>query len=229
MGLMRGRAPIRRTMEYLKQGKLFLKPNLKIMLSNVIPNHPASSGLQEFIFWHLPQLQYKNQEVQFLTFRCISPTPYIQFINMHGESIAMDCYGQNKEDVYEKFFKTFCYTDLDLITKIRDQQMYGSDLKNNRPENFGPKFRRNCICLVDGQVPCPAFETLPKELRGKYTPLNTRNKWRKIEEALLQKGQETEVPSDDDILVTTGPNFTRLLWMVLTSPNLNGCRLKAVH
>lgn len=46
MGLMRGRAPIRRTMEYLKQGKLFLKPNLKIMLSNVIPNHPASSGLQ---------------------------------------------------------------------------------------------------------------------------------------------------------------------------------------
>lgn len=78
-------------------------------------------------------------------------------------------------------------------TKIRDQQMYGSDLKNNRPENFGPKFRRNCICLVDGQVPCPAFETLPKELRGKYTPLNTRNKWRKMEEALLQKGQETEV------------------------------------
>lgn len=46
MGLMRGRAPIRRTIGYLKSSQLFLKPNLKIMMSNIIPNHPASYGLQ---------------------------------------------------------------------------------------------------------------------------------------------------------------------------------------
>nr|XP_022299384.1 28S ribosomal protein S25, mitochondrial-like [Crassostrea virginica] len=192
MGLMRGRAPIRRTIGYLKSSQLFLKPNLKIMMSNIIPNHPASYGLQEFIFWHLPQLQYKNQRVQFLTFRCISPTPYIQLINVHGESLAMDCYGQSKEDIFKEFSTSFCYPkqDIERISQIRDRQMYGADIKNSRPEKFGPQYRRNCICLVEGQVPCPAFEKLPKEMRGKYTPLSTRNKWRVAEEELLQLGQE---------------------------------------
>ena len=75
-------------------------------------------------------------------------------------------------------------------SQIRDRQMYGADIKNSRPEKFGPQYRRNCICLVEGQVPCPAFEKLPKEMRGKYTPLSTRNKWRVAEEELLQLGQE---------------------------------------
>lgn len=163
------------------------------MMTNVIPNNPASSGLQEFIFWHLPQLRYKNPSVQFLTFRCIAPTPYIQFINAHGESIAMDCYQQSKEDVHDEFLQTFCYTDIEMMTKIRNQQLYGVDIKTRRPELFGPSYGRHCICVVAGQVPCPAYEKLPKEMRGKFNPLNARNKWRKAEEEVLGTNQETEV------------------------------------
>ena len=33
---------------------------------------------------------------------------------------------------------------------------------------FGPDLERTCICEVPGQVPCPGFVALPKEMTGKY-------------------------------------------------------------
>lgn len=38
------------------------------------------------------------------------------------------------------------------------------------PANFGPKkyFARECICEVEGQVPCPGNTPLPREMTGKY-------------------------------------------------------------
>ncbi|XP_062574326.1 uncharacterized protein LOC134236166 isoform X1 [Saccostrea cucullata] len=105
----------------------------------------------------------------------------------------MDCYQQSKEDVHDEFLQTFCYTDIEMMTKIRNQQLYGVDIKTRRPELFGPSYGRHCICVVAGQVPCPAYEKLPKEMRGKFNPLNARNKWRKAEEEVLGTNQETEV------------------------------------
>jgi small subunit ribosomal protein S25 len=38
------------------------------------------------------------------------------------------------------------------------------------PANFGPKkyCLKECICEVEGQVPCPGTTPLPKEMTGKY-------------------------------------------------------------
>lgn len=38
------------------------------------------------------------------------------------------------------------------------------------PAHFGPRkyCLRECICEVEGQVPCPGLVPLPKELTGKY-------------------------------------------------------------
>ena len=38
------------------------------------------------------------------------------------------------------------------------------------PANFGPKkyCLRECICEVEGQMPCPGHTPLPKEMTGKY-------------------------------------------------------------
>ena len=33
---------------------------------------------------------------------------------------------------------------------------------------FGTDLERTCICEVPGQVPCPGFVALPKEMTGKY-------------------------------------------------------------
>lgn len=43
-------------------------------------------------------------------------------------------------------------------------------MQASNPANFGPKKYcvRECICEVDGQVPCPGTTPLPKEMTGKY-------------------------------------------------------------
>ena len=33
----------------------------------------------DFVFWHLPQLQYKNPSVQMLTFKDTTPSPFFRF------------------------------------------------------------------------------------------------------------------------------------------------------
>ena len=34
--------------------------------------------------------------------------------------------------------------------------------------NFGEDYPRQCICEIPGQVPCPGWQPLPDELRGKW-------------------------------------------------------------
>lgn len=43
-------------------------------------------------------------------------------------------------------------------------------MQASHPANFGPKkyCLRECICEVEGQVPCPSTTPLPKEMTGKY-------------------------------------------------------------
>ena len=36
------------------------------------------------------------------------------------------------------------------------------------PANFGHNFDRQCICAVPGQIPCPGFKEMPKEMQGKW-------------------------------------------------------------
>lgn len=40
--------------------------------------------------------------------------------------------------------------------------------KKDNPANFGYGCERPCICIVPGQIPCPATCPLPKHMRGKY-------------------------------------------------------------
>ena len=34
--------------------------------------------------------------------------------------------------------------------------------------NFGEGCSRHCICLVEGQMACPRYKTMPEFMRGKY-------------------------------------------------------------
>lgn len=78
MPFMKGRAPIRRTIKYLEAGKLVLKDNIKILSINynIFGNH--HEGAKSFVFWNLPQLQYKNPNVQVVTFKNMTPSPFIR-------------------------------------------------------------------------------------------------------------------------------------------------------
>lgn len=43
-------------------------------------------------------------------------------------------------------------------------------MQASNPANFGPRkyCLRECICEVEGQVPCPGATPLPKEMTGKH-------------------------------------------------------------
>ena len=46
------------------------------------PNHVGTS---EFVFWNVPQIQYKNPDVQIATIKNTTPTPFITCYLEDGE------------------------------------------------------------------------------------------------------------------------------------------------
>ncbi len=49
---------------------------------------------------------------------------------------------------------------------LEEEKQFASMTANKA--NFGYVFERQCICEVPGQVPCPAWQPLPKEMTGKW-------------------------------------------------------------
>lgn len=78
MPFMKGRSPIRRTIQYLQAGKLVLKDKIKIFSVNYNIHGKHHEGAKAFVFWTIPQLQYKNPDVQVITFRNLTPSPFIR-------------------------------------------------------------------------------------------------------------------------------------------------------
>jgi len=75
---MVGKAPIRRTLKYLENHSLILKERVKIFSVNYNTHGENHEGAKEFVFWHLPQLHYKNPNVQIVTFKNMTPSPFIR-------------------------------------------------------------------------------------------------------------------------------------------------------
>lgn len=162
MPFMKGPAPIRRTWNYLMKGDLLFKKNIQIMTVNYNVDQKSSVGAYEFAFWELPRMQFKNPEVQFLKFKNLTPTPYIQFYFKNGENLLVDVYGKSKEEISQHMKNTFC------LSKEAEEAEKEKEVIN--PANFGPKYRRHCICEVPGQVPCPSYVPLPEHMKGIKKP-----------------------------------------------------------
>lgn len=75
---MKGNAPIRRTLNYLNAGKLVLKDSVKIFSVNYNIFGEHHDGARNFVFWKLPQVQYRNPGVQVVTFKNLTPSPFIR-------------------------------------------------------------------------------------------------------------------------------------------------------
>lgn len=143
---MIGRAPIRRTIEYLEAGRLVLKDSVKILsvnynvygdhhrgarydsrYGNAISNnsHHFHFLSRDFVFWKLPQIQQKNPYVQIVTFKNMTPSPFIKCffgkIGCHylrqntdeinfifadtGHQMLVDIDSKSKEEIYEHLIK----------------------------------------------------------------------------------------------------------------------------
>nr|CAG4652242.1 EOG090X0FQ5 [Triops cancriformis] len=162
MPFMKGAAPIRRTLNFLEASKLVLKNNVRIFSLNYNTREEHHAGAREFVFWHLSQLQYKNPSVQVITFKNLTPSPFITCYLDNGEEILMDIDGKNKDEIVERIKKIICKPDMVLDAETRAAE------KKDNPANFGKGCDRHCICEIPGQIPCPSVVPLPKAWRGKY-------------------------------------------------------------
>lgn len=75
---MKGREPVRRTLQYLSSGRLVLKDKIKIFSLNYNTYGKHHEGARAFLFWTIPQLQYKNPNVQIVTLKNMTPSPFIR-------------------------------------------------------------------------------------------------------------------------------------------------------
>lgn len=162
MLVMKGRAPIRRTIQYLKAGKLILKSRIQIFSINynVLDSHHA--GARQFAFWILPQVQYKNPNVQVVRLRNMTPSPFIRCYYEDGKQILIDIDSQTKEDILEHLIKVVGKTQ-----EILTRESHVTEIRHN-PANFGVGCEKPCICQMEGQLPCSAVVPLPYHMRGKY-------------------------------------------------------------
>ncbi|CAH1987651.1 unnamed protein product [Acanthoscelides obtectus] len=162
MPFMKGPAPIRRTLKYLGAGNLVLKDQIKIFTINYNVSGIHHHGTRDFVFWYLPQIQYKNPHVQISTLKNMTPTPFIRCFYETGDEMLIDTFGRTKEEINEHLVKTVGKTKEVLAAETVAKE------KKDNPANFGVACERHCICEVPGQVPCPGTCPLPKSWRGKY-------------------------------------------------------------
>ncbi|GBP16958.1 Probable 28S ribosomal protein S25, mitochondrial [Eumeta japonica] len=166
MGFMKGRAPIRRTLNYLNAGKLIMKDSLKVFSLHYNVVGKNNVGAKEFVFWYLPQIQYKNPNVQIVTLKNLTPTPFIKCYFDDGRQILVDIDDKPKEDIIEHLVQT-----IGKSKEVLQKEIEAAEKKDN-PANFGVGCERACICEAYGQVPCSGVVLLPKFMRGKYAFCN---------------------------------------------------------
>ncbi|XP_072911932.1 small ribosomal subunit protein mS25 [Hemitrygon akajei] len=161
---MKGRFPVRRTLEYLRSGTLALKDSVKVMTVNYNTHGQLSEGARKFVFFNIPQIQYQNPWVQIVMFKNQTPSSFLRFYLGDGKQVLVDVEGKNHREITEHV-KT-------ILGKSQEVQHAEELVKNeySHPAHFGNKkyCLRECICEVEGQVPCPGLVPLPKELTGKF-------------------------------------------------------------
>ncbi|KAK5645781.1 hypothetical protein RI129_004245 [Pyrocoelia pectoralis] len=162
MPFMKGRAPIRRTLRYLEAGKLVLKNEIKILTINYNTLGKHHQGTEEFVFWYLPQIQYKNPDVQVVTLKNMTPSPFVRCFYETGHQMLIECDSKSKEEIHEHLLKVVGKSE-----QVLKAEAIAKEKKDN-PANFGVGCERHCICEIPGQVTCPQIVPLPFHMRGKY-------------------------------------------------------------
>nr|XP_003409790.1 28S ribosomal protein S25, mitochondrial [Loxodonta africana] len=161
---MKGRFPIRRTLQYLGQGDVIFKESVKVMTVNYNTQGKLGEGARKFVFFNIPQIQYRNPWVQIMMFKNMTPSPFLRFYLDTGEQVLVDVETKSNKEIMQHIKKILGKSKETLEKEEEEKRQL------SHPAHFGPRkyCLRECICEVEGQVPCPALVPLPKEMRGKY-------------------------------------------------------------
>ena len=133
MPFMHGLAPIRRTTKYLNSAGLVFKERVKIMTVNFndTETDAAHKGAQDFVFWNIPQVQFKNPDIQIVTLKNMTPSPFITCFLEDNTKVYFDVDSQSNKEILDRLIQTLGKTKETL-----DAEAQAAAEKNN-PANFG--------------------------------------------------------------------------------------------
>lgn len=159
MPFMKGPAPWRRTLDYLKSGTLVFKEKVKVCSISYNEHEPTSEGLKRFVFWHLPQIQFKNPQVQCVQLKNIVKSPFISFHladdNNNLDKLLVNCYMKTHTEILDYCQKLVGKTALEIEQEAQ---------KN--PANFGKGCSRFCICQVPDQMACRKLNAVCQNIKS---------------------------------------------------------------
>ncbi|XP_054831917.1 28S ribosomal protein S25, mitochondrial isoform X2 [Eublepharis macularius] len=135
---MKGRFPIRRTLQYLSQGDVIFKDAVKI--------------------------QYKNPWLQIVMFKNMTPSPFVKFYLDTGEQVLVDVEEKTNKEIVQHIKKILGKSE-ETLQKETKEKMKLRHPATFGPRKY---HLRECMCEIKGQIPCPGEIPLPKEMRGKY-------------------------------------------------------------
>ncbi|MGH0150112.1 UNVERIFIED_CONTAM: hypothetical protein FKN15_016469 [Acipenser sinensis] len=130
---MKGRYPIRRTLEYLQKGDIVFKNTVKIMTVNYNTHGELSDGARKFVFFNIPQIQYKNPWVQVMMFKNLTPSPFLKFYLDDGDQVLVDAEGKDHKDISQHVKKILGKSE----EVLRAEEL--ARMVHSNPANFGPK------------------------------------------------------------------------------------------
>merc|ERR1712240_793264 len=147
------------------------KDRVKIMTVNFneADSQTHHSGTRDFVFWNLPQVQYKNPGVQIVTLRNMTPSPFITCFLDDNSKVYFDVDSQSNREIMERLIKTLGKTKQTLEEEARAEKINPADFGLRQGKN------RHCICAEPGQLPCPSMVPLPRHWRGKWW--NQGHRW----------------------------------------------------
>ncbi|XP_012512343.1 PREDICTED: 28S ribosomal protein S25, mitochondrial [Propithecus coquereli] len=144
-----GRFPVRRTLRYLSQGDVVFKDAVKVMTVNynsrgergegASPRRPRALSLGPCSARRLPLAD-------------------------SGEQVLVDVETKSNAEIVQHIRKILGKSEDALRKEERQKQQLA------HPANFGPRkyCLRECMCQVEGQVPCPGLVPLPRDMTGKH-------------------------------------------------------------
>lgn len=160
MPFMKGKAPVRRSLQYLNAGRLALKEKIKVFSVNYNTYGDHHEGARDFVFWNIPQIQHKNPNVQVVTFKNMTPSPFIRCYYENGKQMLIDIDSKNRDEIMQHLIQ--------VVGKSLETLKAESKLAEDNPANFGVGCVKHCICEIPGQLPCPGVVPVPQHMRGKY-------------------------------------------------------------
>ncbi|XP_033103340.1 probable 28S ribosomal protein S25, mitochondrial [Anneissia japonica] len=162
---MIGKFPLRRTLRYLKDGKVHLIDRVQIFTITYNTFGKQSQGARDFVFYNLPQLQYNNPKVQMQTLKNLTPSPFIRCFLDGSKEVLIDIDNFSQSEIIERLNKVLGKSEVVLAA----EELARRQLVN--PAHFGERFGRKCMCEIPGQIPCPGVVPLPDHMRGKFMDL----------------------------------------------------------